>query len=1387
MATIASIMVKIGANSSALQKELKTAQKELNATFGSESMSMSKYMIAGIAGIGASLAALGVKAVQAAGNMQQVQAAMTNMLGSAGTAQDLLGKLQDFAANTPFEFNDVAQASQKFLAFGFTAEQIIPTLRAVGDAAAGVGLGQEGVNRLTLAMGQMAAKGKVAGDEMLQLTEAGIPAWQMLADKIGVSIPEAMDMVTKGTVNAQTGLQALTEGMETRFGGMMDQQALTITGTWSNMMDGIGQAAVAVGQQISDAFDLPDLFSNIGNQLQQFAAVVKDQGIGEAVSRLIPPEVQLAAEALAITLTAATIPAIVNLGLSAGIAGAGMVTGLAGNLAKVTAGVSNFPAALTVAKTGIEAFGSSIKTIITFIPTMGVKLVGLAASFGPVGIAIAAVGIAITAFLASGHSLEDMFSVVPGTMDSVRLAGTALKTMFGEIGVALQNLVSAAAPLIALFATAFTVAMYAIIAILNVFITILATVLTVASDIITGLIAGFNWAYSGISGALNRIGDALGNMVDSVLPKWASDGLKTIKSFVQTAVGWLQNLITKIFQTNNALSNAGNKMTAEEKSRRKATNEIHDNASSSTNNYVAPDFSQFSGGADGGTAASGKGSKSGGSRGTYNPREGAIYNAQALTGRSYGTDDGQVVCTTYVENAWSGAGLTNAFDLGDNSDYWAQNAGAAFHSATSSYVGKPGDAAIVADNEGDPTGHVIMIDENGTGYYAAAGIGRVSQHYDQDYHDAFAGQIYGYINMAEYGGFQDTSSKAAPAFNWDQSTYTQAIKAAADAYSIDPKLLLAVAMRESGGDTVSGLTMEGGNGGGMMQILGGNQDVLGSDGERHTISSMYGDYQSNVFSNAMAGAAMLKDKINTNGGDTWAGVADYYGGSDKADYANQVKGNYQKLGGNGGQLLEQQLQYQKKMIDQAQQTSKQIDDNYAQSTATQEELIDRKYKKEYEKLEESKTFNGNYVKDKEKLDALYAEDHLKAVEADAKKTMEIQQKALDISTAHTTSTSPLTMSASDQELAKMEAEYDKTVSSIESRWQRYSEEFAGMTAAQKEVFLKALDDENVAYEIAQDGRISFNQAALDEQTAAYQSYLDKRMAYFNQAKDIEADLTAAKNDMDMAALEEVLTEENALRMSDYEAQKSMMDTYQETFLAAHASTAEMVASLYSTAFSGLSSTFTDLIMGTKTLQDAFGSLGKSMIQVIVEFYAKQLAGMITNGAMAKAQAATATATTAAEGISMAAALGPAAFLKLVIDPGSAAVATGLLAAGTTAAAGLSMGSALASGSGLLFDKQESISSGFTGPMMASGGITKGATVAMIGEGHYDEAVLPLSRDKFERLGLTSKGQQVNSVTMHVSALDASSFTDFLRNGGLDTIRQELFDTNRNFASETGVF
>ena len=1437
MATVTSILVRIGANSSELRRELSATRAELRSALGEETLSASKAAVMSIAGVAASLGALGVKAVQAAGNFQQVQAAMTNMLGSAERAKNLLGQLQDFAAKTPFEFNDVAAASQKFLAFGFTAEQIIPTLKAVGDAAAGVGLGKEGIDRITLALGQMAAKSKVQSDEMLQLTEAGIPAWQMLADKIGTSVPQAMDMVSKGAVDAQTGLQALVGGMEEKFGGMMDQQAQTITGTWSNMMDGLSQSAIAVGQQISDALNLPDLFASLGDSLQQFANLVKNQGIGEALSQMIPPEVEVAAAGLATTLTVATIPALQSFALNAKLAAAPLagsfLTGLntlKNALATIPPGMAAATTSFTLMKTGavsagtgLLSFASSLKGAITSLPQVISGIGRLVLAFGPLGLVVAAVGAAIAAFVASGHNLTDFLNVVPGTMEAVDMAGTALKQLWGELGQAISNLVSAAAPLITLLATVFTAAIYAIIAVINVVVAALSLFLTVITNTITAGIAAFNWLYDGVSSALSRVADALGDMANSILPDWAKSGLETIRSFVKTAIGWLQSLIQKIFATNNALSNAGSGMTSEEKAKRQAAQAIHDNPPkvSDDTDYTMPTFGQFGGGGSvdaggaGGSTGGGSGaSGSSASAGSYDEkkfRETILGYMDENQGRPY---DG-FECTVYVKSGLGGAGVdtsglgnevyegpeTNDRDENTANSSWIQTAIAhgAWHPTDPYGNGgenaKPGDVWVT--NNGN---HVLVQDTQG--YYSAGGYKGVSAHYDQDVRSAFAGNIVGYIDSAQLAGISGTSGGIMnkPQFNWNQSVYTQAIKAAASAYNQDPALLLALAMKESGGNTVSGITMDGGNGGGMMQILSGDQDVADGNGGRVKISDLYPDYQSNVYSNALAGAAMLQDKINANGGDVWAGVADYYGGSDKADYAAEIRSNYAQVkaqgasGSNADDLTQRMVNYRKKMADQALQTHQQIDDSYAQSTATQVELTDRKFQKEYEKLNESKAFNANYQKDKEKLDAMYAQEHLKAVEADAQKEAQIKEKAATMAADKKTNAPALTDTASDKELSKMEADYDKAITSIQSKWQQYSADYAGMTQSQKALFLKALDEENIAYEVSADGRLSFAKEIYNEELAKYKEFIDQKTAYFQQAKDIEADIEEAKNQVSIERLQAVLSDANAIRLNDYEAQKAMMETYQETYLAAHATTAQMVADLYDKAFSGLSSAITDTIMGTKTLGQAFQNLGKSLIQVIVEFYAKQLAGMLVNSAMAKSQTSAAVAQTAAEGASMAAALGPAAFFKLVLDPASAGVAMGLMTAGTAAALSSSMTSAftglgaLSKGGSTWSDKQSSLASApWNGPKLASGGITKGDTIAMIGEGHYEEAVLPLSRDKFEQLGLIDHEKSVNNVSMNVSTLDSSSFTDFLRNGGLDTIRQALFENDRNFATEAGVF
>ena len=310
MATIADLLVKIGADTSDLRKELNATKRQIKSAFGSEALDMSKKSLAVLGGIGAGLAALGVASVKAGASLQSTKTAFTNMLGSAEKAQNFLGKMQDFAAKTPFEFSQVSQAAQKFIAFGFSAEQVIPTLTAVGDAAAGVGLGAEGINRITLALGQMAAKSKVQAGEMMQLTETGIPAWKMLADQIGVSVPEAMSMVSKGAIDAATGITALVSGMEQSFGGMMDQQSQTISGTWSTLMDGLEQSAAQVGLQIAEALNLTGLFQSLGDILTNFAATVQSSGLTEALLTAIPPEFQAGIILIVSTLTGLAIPAI---------------------------------------------------------------------------------------------------------------------------------------------------------------------------------------------------------------------------------------------------------------------------------------------------------------------------------------------------------------------------------------------------------------------------------------------------------------------------------------------------------------------------------------------------------------------------------------------------------------------------------------------------------------------------------------------------------------------------------------------------------------------------------------------------------------------------------------------------------------------------------------------------------------------------------------------------------------------------------------------------------------------------------------------------------------------------------------------------------------------
>lgn len=309
MPTVAELLVKVHYDDKQVESGLEGTKSKLGGALGTIGGLAAKGALA-LGSIGAAGVAMGLNT---ASGLQQSQIAFETMLGSADKAHSMLDDLANFAKTTPFEFSELVPASQKMLAMGFSADKVLPILTTVGDTAAGLGAGSEGVNRITTALGQMQAKGKISTEEMMQLTELGIPAFQILADKVGMTVPQLQDMMSKaGGVGAQQlfqqgGLDFLIEGLQqgtehvAGFGGMMEKQSHTFGGAVSNLKDTVEQGlakavmpllpfattvATKVGDAIGPIFDgVVGGLSGLGARIQPFLGPIGD-AIGSVWDKL---------------------------------------------------------------------------------------------------------------------------------------------------------------------------------------------------------------------------------------------------------------------------------------------------------------------------------------------------------------------------------------------------------------------------------------------------------------------------------------------------------------------------------------------------------------------------------------------------------------------------------------------------------------------------------------------------------------------------------------------------------------------------------------------------------------------------------------------------------------------------------------------------------------------------------------------------------------------------------------------------------------------------------------------------------------------------------------------------------------------------------------------
>ena len=303
------VLIRLRDQFSAVADRIKGRVDGLNRAF-EESVRYSNRMALAFQAAGGVIAGASIKAYA---ELEQLRIGFTTLLGSAERADEFLRDLYDFAARTPFEIDGLMKQTQLLLALGFEAEQTIPILNAVGDAVAALGGNSALMDRVVLALGQIRSKGKVTAEEMRQLAEAGIPAWEMLADAIGVSIPEAMKLAERGAIDATTGLNAIINGMNERFSGMMHKQSRTILGIWSNLKDNLTLILQQIGERIVDAFHVREAMLRLEEWMGRFKGMLTDGSI-DAELQKIERSAKLATAALAGMLAPGLISQAISLG-----------------------------------------------------------------------------------------------------------------------------------------------------------------------------------------------------------------------------------------------------------------------------------------------------------------------------------------------------------------------------------------------------------------------------------------------------------------------------------------------------------------------------------------------------------------------------------------------------------------------------------------------------------------------------------------------------------------------------------------------------------------------------------------------------------------------------------------------------------------------------------------------------------------------------------------------------------------------------------------------------------------------------------------------------------------------------------------------------------------
>lgn len=206
--------------------------------------------------------------LDASASVELLKKGLSFQIGEEQTDK-LIKNIQTIGEQSAYDSTDLMNMAKQWVNIGDSADSATQKMKTIVDVGSAYGLTREQIEGANLALTQMQMSGKIGQQDMMQLINAGIPAWQLLSESMGLPVAQLKEMSSKGELTQQA-IDTLFQSMQTKCQGATANMNGTLSAAFSNLDEVVHNTMASVGDIISKAFNVQGVSSSLSEFVGKF-------------------------------------------------------------------------------------------------------------------------------------------------------------------------------------------------------------------------------------------------------------------------------------------------------------------------------------------------------------------------------------------------------------------------------------------------------------------------------------------------------------------------------------------------------------------------------------------------------------------------------------------------------------------------------------------------------------------------------------------------------------------------------------------------------------------------------------------------------------------------------------------------------------------------------------------------------------------------------------------------------------------------------------------------------------------------------------------------------------------------------------------------------------